>query len=148
MPLNKTKLNNDLMFGLSSEEWIKDKLEKKYGSLVKLDPFNNFDFYGGVNNIFIEVKTRKMNHDKYPTLMFSKKKLDKGYEHYLDNGCNITFIWRCYDGVYTWDYITGETVASNYEIKMSGRKDRGTHEIEECVHIKTGDLYELEIGDQ
>ena len=29
MPLNKTKLNEDLMFGLASEVWLKEKLEKK-----------------------------------------------------------------------------------------------------------------------
>ena len=143
MPINKTMLKNDLMFGLKSEKWIKSILEKKYGDLEKLDPYNKFDFKG--DKIYIEVKTRRMKHDKYPTLMFSKKKLDKGLELFTDNGVNIVFLWRCYDGIFGWDFIKDGNISTNYEIQISGRKDRGTHEKEECVHVKTEDLFKFSV---
>ena len=44
MSVNKQKLNEDLMFGLKSEQWIKHILSLKYGDLEKLDKYNNFDF--------------------------------------------------------------------------------------------------------
>ena len=144
MSVNKQKLNEDLMFGLKSEQWIKHILSLKYGDLEKLDKYNNFDFKG--DKIWIEVKTRRINHDTYPTLMFTKKKLDKGLEHHLDNGDNVVFIFRCYDGIYYWDYIKDDVISKDYTIEMSGRKDRGITEEEECVHIKTSDLSKFSIA--
>ena len=144
MSVNKQKLSEDLMFGLKSEQWIKHILSLKYGDLEKLDKYNNFDFKG--DKIWIEVKTRRIYHDQYPSLMFSKKKLDKGLEHYLDNGDNVVFIWRCYDGIYYWDYIKDDVISKAYTIEMSGRKDRDKDEIEECVHVKTSDLTKFSIA--
>ena len=77
--------------------------------------------------------------------MFSKKKMDKGLELYMDNGEDILFIWRCYDGIYGWYFIKNGDINRNYTIHMSGRKDRGIDEIEECVHVKVSDLFKIDI---
>jgi len=144
MSVNKQKLNDDLMFGLKSEQWIKHILSLKYGNIEKLDQYNHFDFKG--DKIYIEVKTRRIYHDTYPSLMFSKKKLDAGLSNYMDTGEDIVFIWRCLDGLFYWDFIKGGVISDNYTIEISGRKDRGTIEEEECVHIKTENISKFSIA--
>jgi hypothetical protein len=144
--INKTKLNRDLHFGLKSEELVIQKLQIRFGDLIKLDKYNNFDFKG--DKIYIELKTRRINHNKYPSLMFSKRKLDKGLELYTDEGAEILFLFMCLDGLYGWYYINDDEISDNYEIKTGGRKDRGIVELEDMVHIKTRDLFKFEIADQ
>jgi len=144
--INKTKLNRDLHFGLKSEELVIQKLQIRFGDLIKLDKYNNFDFKG--DKIYIELKTRRINHNKYPSLMFSKRKLDKGLELYTDEGAEILFLFMCLDGLYGWYYITDDEISDNYEIKTGGRKDRGIVELEDMVHIKTRDLFKFEIAYQ
>jgi len=147
MSINTKILNYDLIFGLKSEKWIKKILEKYLNqNISKLDTYNNFDFKG--EKIYIEIKTRRINHNQYKSLMFSKKKLDKGLSHFMDNGSDILFIWRCYDGIYGWYFIKDNEIYDNYTIEMSGRKDRGLDEIEECVHINVHDLFKIEISEE
>ena len=143
--MNQLKLNRDLQFGLKSEELVMVKLQNRFGDLQKLDKYNDFDFKG--DKIYIELKTRRINHNKYPSLMFPKRKLDKGLELYTDEGAEILFVFRCLDGLYGWYYIADGEISDNYEIKTGGRKDRGIVEVEDMVHIKTSDLFKFEIAD-
>ena len=69
--INKVLKQKDLKFGLNSENMLKAQLETVYGDLIKLDKYNNFDFKG--DKIYIELKTRKILHNQYPSLMFSKR---------------------------------------------------------------------------
>ena len=91
---------NDLNFGFISEEEIHNILEGTFGTLLRssknpeMGKFYEFDKYN--EDYFIEIKTRRIPHDKYPTLFFGENKLIKGDE--ILKKCpnlRIFYLWRC-----------------------------------------------------
>jgi len=127
---------NDLNFGFKSEEEIHTILEEQYGTLLRssknpeMGKFYEFDKYN--EDYFIEIKTRRIPHDKYPTLFFGENKLIKGDE--ILKKCpnlRIFYLWRCHDGIYGWEHRSSE-----YDICKRGRCDRGKNEFDDCVDIK------------
>lgn len=126
----------DLEFGFKSEEDIHQSLEAIFGKLMKskLNPemgeFYEFDKYN--DNYFIEMKTRRIPHNKYESLFFGDNKLDKGDELLKKSPhLRIFYLWRCNDGVFGWEHRSTE-----FEIRKRGRTDRGKNEIDYCVDIK------------
>lgn len=135
--------SNDLNFGFKSEEEIHDILEKEFGTLLRssknpeMGKFYEFDKYN--DDYFIEVKTRRIKHDKYPSLFFGNNKLIKGDE--ILKKCpdlRIFYLWRCNDGIYGWEHRSSE-----YTIERRGRWDRGKEEIDDCVDIKQKNIKSL-----
>jgi len=127
---------NDLNFGFISEEEIHNILEGAFGTLLRssknpeMGKFYEFDKYN--EDYFIEVKTRRIKHDKYPSLFFGQNKLIKGDE--ILKKCpdlRIFYLWRCNDGIYGWEHKSSE-----YTIEKRGRCDRGKDEFNDCVDIK------------
>ena len=126
----------DLNFGFKSEEEIHNILEEVFGNLLRsnknpeMGGYYEFDKYN--EDIFIEVKTRRINHNQYPTLFFGENKLIKGDE--LLKKCphlRIFYLWRCNDGIYGWEHRSSE-----YDVCKRGRCDRGKDEFDDCVDIK------------
>ena len=126
---------NDLNFGFKSEEDIHHILEDVFGNLLRskknpeMGEFYEFDKYN--EDYFIEVKTRRIKHDKYNTLFFGENKLIKGDE--LLKKCphlRIFYLWRCNDGIYGWEHRSSE-----YDVCKRGRCDRGKDEFDDCVDI-------------
>ena len=126
----------DLNFGFKSEEEIHSILEELFGNLLRskknpeMGGYYEFDKYN--EDIFIEVKTRRINHNQYPTLFFGENKLIKGDE--LLKKCphlRIFYLWRCNDGIYGWEHRSSE-----YDVCKRGRCDRGKDEFDDCVDIK------------
>ena len=125
----------DLNFGFKSEEEIHHILEDVFGNLLRskknpeMGEFYEFDKYN--EDYFIEVKTRRIKHDKYNTLFFGENKLIKGDE--LLKKCphlRIFYLWRCNDGIYGWEHRSSE-----YDVCKRGRCDRGKDEFDDCVDI-------------
>ena len=125
----------DLNFGFKSEEEIHSILEELFGNLLRsnrnpeMGEYYEFDKYN--EDFFIEVKTRRIKHDKYPTLFFGENKLIKGDE--LLKKCphlRIFYLWRCNDGIYGWEHRSSE-----YDVCKRGRCDRGKDEFDDCVDI-------------
>ena len=125
----------DLNFGFKSEEDIHHILEDVFGNLLRskknpeMGEFYEFDKYN--EDYFIEVKTRRIKHDKYNTLFFGENKLIKGDE--LLKKCphlRIFYLWRCNDGIYGWEHRSSE-----YDVCKRGRCDRGKDEFDDCVDI-------------
>ena len=125
----------DLNFGFKSEEEIHHILEDVFGNLLRskknpeMGKFYEFDKYN--EDYFIELKTRRIKHDKYPTLFFGENKLIKGDE--LLKKCphlRIFYLWRCNDGIYGWEHRSSE-----YDVCKRGRCDRGKDEFDDCVDI-------------
>ena len=125
----------DLNFGFKSEEEIHSILEELFGNLLRsnrnpeMGEYYEFDKYN--EDYFIEVKTRRIKHDKYPTLFFGENKLIKGDE--LLKKCphlRIFYLWRCNDGIYGWEHRSSE-----YDVCKRGRCDRGKDEFDDCVDI-------------
>jgi hypothetical protein len=130
------KQQKDLSFGFKSENEIHTILEEHFGILFKssLNPemgkYYEFDKYN--QEYFIEIKTRRIMHDKYPTLFFGLNKLKKGDEILKKSPhLRIFYLWRCIDGIYGWEHRSSE-----YEVQTRGRCDRGKDEFDDCVDIK------------
>jgi hypothetical protein len=132
---------NDLLFGLSQEEKIKHKLEEKFGTLTKLDKYNNFDFCN--DKYFIEVKSRRIKHNRYDTLFFDEIKLKKAKE-IIKKGYEIFFVFNCTDGIWCWEFKDDKMYENEYFISLGGRWDRGKEEISRMVNVKTEYLELLE----
>ena len=127
---------NDLNFGFKSEEEIHVILEEEFGKLLRssknpeMGKYYEFDKYN--EDYFIEVKTRRIKHNQYPSLFFGNNKLIKGDELLKKNpNLRIFYLWRCNDGIYGWEHKSSE-----YTIEKRGRCDRGKDEFDDCVDIK------------
>tara|TARA_R110001592_G_scaffold82881_2_gene245372 strand:+ start:5154 stop:5591 length:438 start_codon:yes stop_codon:yes gene_type:complete len=138
-----TQKEIDLRYGFKSEEEIHQYLESYFGELLRTDEneemgkYYEFDKYN--DKLYLELKTRRINHNQYSSLMFGKNKLIKGRELKEANpSLRIFFLWRCLDGVYYW-----ELDSSEHTIQFSGRTDRGRDERADLVHIKTEDIKPL-----
>tara|TARA_R110000772_G_scaffold51915_1_gene119167 strand:- start:11242 stop:11742 length:501 start_codon:yes stop_codon:yes gene_type:complete len=120
------RYNRDLSFGLGEENIIKPILEEYFGELKKLDKYNPFDFEN--DHFLIEVKSRRMNHNKYNTIMFNYSKIEKleGY----NTEKNAMFIFNCEDGIYYWEYDSTE-----FSVGRGGRCDRGCNEYSQMAYV-------------
>ncbi len=127
--------NRDLSFGYKSEEEIHQILENVFGKLLrsKLNPemgeYYEFDKYS--EDFFIEVKTRRILHDKFESLFFGENKLRKG-DDILKKFPNIRifYLWRCEDGIFGWEHRS-----TAFTIQRRGRCDRGRNEYNDCVDV-------------
>lgn len=142
--MDYNKQRKDLNYGFKSENQIHSILEEHFGTLFKskLNPemgkFYEFDKYN--EEYFIEIKSRRIPHDKYPTLFFGENKLIKGDE--ILKKCphlRVFYLWRCTDGIYGWEHRSSE-----YTICKRGRNDRGIDEFDDCVDIKQEFIKPLE----
>ena len=139
----KSMKNNDLSFGSISESIIHQDLENIFGTLLNtkdnsnMGKFYEFDKYN--DKYYIEIKTRRIRHNQYPTLIFGKNKLLKGDEIISNNpDIRIFYLWRCNDGIYGWEHRS-----SDFYISQMGRWDRGKREISDCVNVKQSDIKPL-----
>lgn len=133
------KKQEDLKFGYKSESDIHEYLETHFGKLNYFeDRFYEFDKYN--EKYLIELKTRRIRHDQYDSLMFGFNKFNKGEELLEEKpDLQIYYIFRCTDGIFYWKH--GST---DYDIKVSGRRDRGRSEMHHCIHIKTENLSRID----
>ena len=134
--MDYTKQQEDLRFGFLSEEQSHEYLETVFGKLLntkdnkKFGKYFEFDKYN--ENYFIEMKTRRIPHNRYDSLFFGVNKLDKGDEILKENpNLRIFYLWRCEDGIYGWEHKS-----SDYEVCNRGRCDRGRREVDLCVDVK------------
>jgi|TARA_R110002050_G_scaffold32181_2_gene82954 hypothetical protein len=118
----------DMSFGFGEEDIIQPLLEEHFGKLNKLDKYNPFDFEN--DDYIIEVKSRRINHDKYNSLMFNYSKIEK-LEGYEDKKPAI-FVFNCEDGIYYWEYDS-----SQFTIGRGGRCDRGCNEYSRMAYVST-----------
>jgi hypothetical protein len=133
--MNKQKIN-DLEYGFRSEEEIHGILEEQFGTLFRssknpeMGKYYPFDKYN--EEYFIELKTRRIPHDKHETLFFGLNKLEKADNLLKKNPfLRIFYLWRCIDMIVGWEHRSSE-----YEICKRGRNDRGIDEFDDCVDIK------------
>ena len=97
----------DERFGREGEDEVLKILQNKYGNVKKyMSKYCEMDYYitnekGDVIHEF-EVKTRRVNHDKYPSLVFGFNKYERSVNA-LECGIKSTFLWNCRDGLFFWD---------------------------------------------
>tara|TARA_R110000737_G_scaffold203207_1_gene222322 strand:- start:1704 stop:2147 length:444 start_codon:yes stop_codon:yes gene_type:complete len=139
--MNSIKVNN-LKMGIKSEYEIHSHLENYFGKLNNTDErfgkHFEFDFFN--ESVYVELKTRNVKHNQFPTLIFGENKLFKGDELLKANpNLRIFYLFRCIDGIYYWEHRS-----TNHTKGMIKRIDRGKVELSMCVHIKTYDLKKLD----
>ena len=73
--MNQIKYQNDRTFGTANEDTQQPTIEVITGKLKKSE--RRYDAYDYSNDeCFVELKSRKVKHDTYPTTMISTNKLD------------------------------------------------------------------------
>ena len=133
--MNKHK--EDLKFGLNAENIVEEEL-KKYFKGVKKKKVKNDPFDYDIDNGVIELKSRRINHDKYETLFFGKNKYDKGL-CYQSEGRRVYYVFNCLDGIYYWEQREDECFH-----KKGGRFDRGRPEVQLLTNVPTEYLKKLD----
>ena len=140
--MNKQK-KIDLYFGFQNEDKIHKELEETFGELKNTsdneDYGKHFEFDKYNDKCFLEIKSRRIPHNKYMSLMFGFNKYEKGNKLIEeDKDLRIFYIWKCTDGLFYWEHGS-----SDYEIKFSGRMDRGCDERADLVHISQENIKPL-----
>jgi len=98
---------NDYKFGMASEETNKNVLEKVFntsftrrGGMVTFD-YDNLDMPTKPTTIYAELKTRRINHDKYPTALIGANKVWVASQN---PDAEFWFVYNYTDGIYGIKY--------------------------------------------
>ena len=102
-------------------------------SLKKLDKFHHMDYESDV--AYFEVKSRRFNHNRYPTTMIGNDKLCCANTVHKD----VYFVFMFMDGTYYYKYNREDSL----ETSMGGRRDRGKDEIRPYVFIPIKQLIRM-----
>tara|TARA_R100000231_G_scaffold37543_1_gene32923 strand:- start:5670 stop:6080 length:411 start_codon:yes stop_codon:yes gene_type:complete len=130
MEIYKKKFSDDEKLGDEGERILKPIIEKMFNTeFYFTEKKHYFDFIDIDDKIYIELKTRRIKHNQYPTLYFSyakKKFIDRNpyYDYYI--------FFKCLDGIFYFKY-------DEYKIFTSygGRKDRGKDEYKKVCNVYT-----------
>ena len=127
-----TGQQQDLRLGLKYENKLHPKIKEKFGTeLQKTTLYHPYDYTDGVT--FVELKTRRINHNQYDTLMLSYSKV----KYAMDRpNCKFFFVWNCLDGVYYHEFKHNK----NYKTGTGGTIKRGTDETAKCVFIPINEI--------
>ena len=126
----------DISYGDNGEDMTKNVIEKYFNmNFDKTNEFHNMDFYNSNNNIYIEVKSRRIKKDKYKSVYFSLSK----YRFMKRNPNNkYYFVYNFIDGFYIFEYDENKIFFS-----IGGRTDRGRKEIYKLCNIPTKYLIKI-----
>lgn len=97
--------------------------------------YATFDFFNDPKTIYVELKSRRIKHDKYQSALIGENKV-----LWCKNpNVNYYFVWLYNDGIYYLKYdkelFDTFRVEKDYVIKM--RFDVGSFETSNVVHIPT-----------
>jgi hypothetical protein len=124
-------------FGIQSQKDNINLLRQLVPNIIEIeDTFAPFDFRDEDNTIFIELKTRRNTKDKYPTTMVPLSKIQK-----IDPQYTYYFAFKFTDGLYYIQY--NKELFDTFEVKVSGRNDRGIPEYENYIFIPVNLLLPL-----
>lgn len=125
-------LKSDLAFGTASEFKKHETLESIFKkTLIHRGGYAPFDYDDGAT-LFVELKTRRIPHDKYPTAIIGANKVETAFKN-----PNHTY-WFCYsyeDGIYGIEYskeLFDTFTTSNYS---RGEREDYHNNAQECVFI-------------
>ena len=94
-----TSLSHDLAFGINEEANKHPFLEEVFGEkLERQTGFASMDYKG--STIYVELKTRRINHDRYPTALISASKVDFCEKSNAD----CYFVYQYTDGIFYVKY--------------------------------------------
>lgn len=123
----------DLIFGAGYEETLRPSIEKIAGCpLIRMGGYSIFDYANSINSVFVELKSRRVKHDDYPTAIVGLNKIRVACE---DPTKIYYFCFNYTDGLY---YIKfDKTLFSSFESnKGYWRSDR-----DDCVNYAQNIVY-------
>lgn len=128
---------SDYAYGTQNEQVAKNKLDVFFNTqLIHRGGNSTFDYDNG-NNIFVELKSRRIKHDQYDTAIIGANKVDSA----IKNPQNT--YWFCYlyqDGLYGVKFDAEQF--SKYERRMysRGSRDDKNDRPQLCYFIPTSHL--------
>lgn len=91
----------DLAFGTRNEDTIKNQIETIAGTpLIKQGGYSVMDYTNDAKTVYVELKTRRIKHDDYPTALIGANKI----EFCSDPTKNYFFVFCYSDGIYYIKY--------------------------------------------
>jgi len=131
--MNYSAKKEDLDYGLQKEKENLDMIKTIFDKSLKkvTDKYFCFDFSS--ETCYVELKSRRCMHDKYPNTMVGKNKLD--YASHTKRP--VYFVFAFDDGAYYWKYNEEDMTNGNVVIRQGGRTDRGIDELKDYGYIKT-----------
>lgn len=131
-------MNSDLEWGLKQEKKIKPVLEEYFGYELEDTPQNDtFDYINSQEKVVIEVKSRKINKNQYPTTMVGDNKWRKA-KKLKEDGWEIFFVFNFRDVKCVYEFDNQDILR-----KTGGRTDRGKREIKYYRFIPISDLKDI-----
>ena len=130
----------DYSFGTQNEQTAKSKLDCFFNTKLLYRGGNSTFDYDNRNNVFVELKSRRIRHDKYDTAIIGANKVEAAI-----NNPNNTY-WFCYmyeDGLFGIKFDAEKF--SKFERRMYSRGDRADHHNRPqlCYFIPTSQLSSL-----
>ena len=86
----------------------------------------------------LELKSRRIKHNKFPTLVFGKTKYIHSLKQ-LSNGIKQTYLFNCSDGLYKWE-LTDPVIQKDEFYEGSICNYARNDKIHDAIHIYTKNL--------
>lgn len=123
------KYSKDYAFGIDNENNLLCTIKSHFGNDLECcpDKYSVIDFTSDTTNI--ELKSRRIKHNKYDTAMIGKNKID----YLLNNKKKGIILYNYLDGLYFVE-INKENV-NRFNLGKGGRWDRGREEVSDIYYI-------------
>ena len=126
---------SDYQFGITKEAEQKHFIQEHFGcKLNKSSQFEWYDFTTDGNDVYIELKNRKVSKEQYPSTMVGYDKIEKMLKLGLED--KTWFVIGFKDGsLFKWKYNPDQ-----FYVEQGGRCDRGRAEFKPYAYIWTKHL--------
>ena len=132
-------MNRDYQFGIEKEISQKQFLQEHFDCILQKGPhYAWYDFTTEANDIYIELKNRRVSKETYPSTMVGYDKIEKMLKYGLEE--KTWFVIGFKDGsLYKWKYDPDQ-----FYVEQGGRCDRGRGEFKPYAYIRTKYLIPLQ----
>lgn len=123
--------NRDIEFGLSKEDEYYHILKDCFDETLEKtnNKYNLFDYIG--KDCYIELKSRRNTHNKYPDTMIGYNKVEFAQATYK----KVIFCFSFTDGLYYYVFDKNDLHNNNLRIDIGGRTDRGVEEFNKYCYV-------------
>ena len=133
--MTTSKKKRDKTFGDDSETRLLPLLEKYFEMpLKRTSAYSTFDYKG--KNVLVELKTRRIKKEAYQDTMVGLNKINEALTK-IKKGKRVFFVFAFTDVVCYHELLSD---CRGYEVRDSGRRDRGRNEIKKYFHIPVSEL--------
>jgi hypothetical protein len=123
----------DIKFGFEKENDLYHILNECFDDTLEMsnNKYNLFDYIG--KDCYIELKSRRVTHDKYPDTMIGYNKVEFAMNTYK----RVVFCFSFTDGLYYYIFNKNDICNNRLRIDIGGRNDRGKEEYKKYCFIPT-----------